>query len=189
MPPLRPDLVVRLARDFPHLSIILNGGVPSAEAAAALLAEHGGDVDGVMCGRAVTKRPWDFATVDSRLYGEGRDPAASRRQVLADYCAYAAGAEARLRAEGRPEAEAAKGRKWLRQRLLKAAEYLFVGEPGGRRYRGAIAEAQLALARGGAAGGPLAADLLRAAAHEVPDSVLDAGPWAPAPALGDATGA
>src|SRR5690606_11271170 len=48
VPPLRHDLVHRLKRDFPHLEIIINGGIASV----ADVQSHLAHVDGVMIGRA-----------------------------------------------------------------------------------------------------------------------------------------
>ncbi|MBP6781959.1 MAG: tRNA dihydrouridine(20/20a) synthase DusA, partial [Ottowia sp.] len=47
IPPLRYELVYQLKRDFPHLTIALNGGVTTD----AQIAEHLQHVDGVMLGR------------------------------------------------------------------------------------------------------------------------------------------
>src|SRR5699024_1262292 len=48
IPPLRHDDVFRLKREFPHLGIVLNGGLQSLTQCEAALAQ----VDGVMVGRA-----------------------------------------------------------------------------------------------------------------------------------------
>ncbi|WP_204280585.1 tRNA-dihydrouridine synthase, partial [Providencia stuartii] len=47
IPPLRYEVVYQLKRDFPHLEILLNGGVQTLEQIDAHLAH----VDGVMIGR------------------------------------------------------------------------------------------------------------------------------------------
>ena len=47
VPPLRYELAYQLKRDFPHLEIILNGGVKTLADAQT----HGAHVDGVMIGR------------------------------------------------------------------------------------------------------------------------------------------
>jgi tRNA-dihydrouridine synthase len=54
IPPLDYELVYRLKRERQNLTIAINGGVPSVEAALEHLA-HG--VDGVMLGRAAYHEP------------------------------------------------------------------------------------------------------------------------------------
>jgi tRNA-dihydrouridine synthase A len=68
VPPLDYALVHRLKRERPHLRIVLNGGLPSLEAAE----EHLGSVDGVMLGRAAYHEPALLGRVDSRLFGDTR---------------------------------------------------------------------------------------------------------------------
>ena len=50
---------------------------------------EGSRLSGVMVGRAIVSKPWEWATLDTALYGEMSDPAQSRHQVLSDYCDYA----------------------------------------------------------------------------------------------------
>lgn len=57
IPRLRHEEVHRLKREFPHLEIVLNGGIASRAAIAAHLAH----VDGVMIGRAAYHDPWILA--------------------------------------------------------------------------------------------------------------------------------
>lgn len=66
IPPLRYDVVYRLKKDFPHLSILVNGGVETVEQVAGHL-EY---VDGVMIGRAAYHYPWRMAEFDRRFYGD-----------------------------------------------------------------------------------------------------------------------
>jgi tRNA-dihydrouridine synthase A len=71
VPPLDYALVRRLKRERPHLTIIINGGVPDLDAAEAHLAqdEHGVALDGVMLGRAAYHEPALLGEVDRRLFG------------------------------------------------------------------------------------------------------------------------
>ena len=70
VPPLRHERVWQLKRDFPQLTICLNGGVSSNEQIAAHLAH----VDGVMLGRAAYHHPWLMSEWDARFFGDtGRD--------------------------------------------------------------------------------------------------------------------
>ena len=77
VPPLRYDFVYRLKRDFPALTVVLNGGVTSNEQ----IAEHLRHVDGVMLGREAYHRPWSMAEWDARFLG-GADGAAPTREAV-----------------------------------------------------------------------------------------------------------
>ncbi|MGC8732238.1 MAG: tRNA dihydrouridine(20/20a) synthase DusA [Halothiobacillaceae bacterium] len=71
IPPLRYAMVHRLKQDFPHLTIMINGGIRSLDEAEAQLAH----VDGVMIGRAAYENPFLLREADRRLYGsEQPDP-------------------------------------------------------------------------------------------------------------------
>jgi tRNA-dihydrouridine synthase A len=67
VPPLDYDLVARLKRERPGLTIILNGGLATLEQARGELARF----DGVMLGRAAYHEPALLGRVDSELFGEG----------------------------------------------------------------------------------------------------------------------
>lgn len=67
VPPLDYDLVYRLKRERPALTIAINGGVPDLEQSLAHLAQ----VDGVMLGRAAYHTPDLLGEVDVRIFGEG----------------------------------------------------------------------------------------------------------------------
>ena len=72
VPPLDYDLVRRLKRERPHLSISINGGIASLDAAEAHLDDADGvALDGVMLGRAAYHEPALLGQVDRRLFGEG----------------------------------------------------------------------------------------------------------------------
>jgi tRNA-dihydrouridine synthase A len=66
LPPLRYEFVHRLKREFPHLTIAINGGINQAEQVADQL-QH---VDGVMIGREAYHNPWWLAQWDERFFGE-----------------------------------------------------------------------------------------------------------------------
>ena len=65
IPPLNYDRVYRLKKAHPELSISINGGVGSIEAAN----EHLDFVDGVMMGRTAYQEPWRLLAVDPLLFG------------------------------------------------------------------------------------------------------------------------
>jgi tRNA-dihydrouridine synthase A len=77
VPPLKYDYVYRLKRDFPALTIVINGGITSLEE----IALHLKSVDGVMIGRAAYSNPWFLA-----------DPAKTRAEVVRKMYSYAKGA-------------------------------------------------------------------------------------------------
>jgi len=77
VPPLRYDVVARLKRDFPALTMVLNGGLREHRAALAQLEQ----VDGVMIGREACDNPWMLAAVDSRYFGQ-QAPHATRESVV-----------------------------------------------------------------------------------------------------------
>jgi tRNA-dihydrouridine synthase A len=72
VPPLDYDLVRRLKRERPHLTISINGGIGTLDQAEALLEpdEHGVVLDGVMLGRAAYHEPALMGQVDRRIFGE-----------------------------------------------------------------------------------------------------------------------
>jgi tRNA-dihydrouridine synthase A len=121
IPPLRYDVAAALKRDFPGLTIVVNGGVQTLEA----MQHHLGAFDGVMVGREAVSNPYLFADVDRRFF----DPAApvpSRTDVLRAWMPYLA---AQLQ-EGVPL-----------QRMTRHALGLFHGCPGARQWRRHLSEA------------------------------------------------
>ena len=57
IPPLKYDYVYRLKREFPGLTIVINGGITSLEQ----ISTHLKSVDGAMIGRAAYSDPWLLA--------------------------------------------------------------------------------------------------------------------------------
>jgi len=120
IPPLQYDKVYQLKQDFPHLNIIINGGITTLEQSQALL-EH---VDGVMVGREAYSNPYLLAQVDQTLYGESR-PVISRDQVMQAFIAYC-------------EEQLAKGARL--NHLTRHILGLYQGQPGARQFRRVISE-------------------------------------------------
>lgn len=89
IPPLDYPLVWRLKRERPNLTIVINGGIPSLDAAL----EHLDHVDGVMLGRAAYHTPLVLAEADARIFGEGE--AVDPFVAVAAYREYVAGELAR----------------------------------------------------------------------------------------------
>lgn len=64
IPPLEYDKVYQLKKDFPHLEIIINGGIHTIDDAE----QHLRHVDGVMMGRSAYQNPAILREVDSLFY-------------------------------------------------------------------------------------------------------------------------
>lgn len=120
VPPLRYDMVYRIKRERPDLTIVINGGIDGIAASQAHL-QH---VDGVMLGRAAYQRPALLAEVDSVLFGD-KTSAPTREAVMRRLQTYAVGQMtngARLKDIVRP--------------ILG----LYHGQPGGRQFRRVLSE-------------------------------------------------
>ena len=145
IPPLRYEDVHRLKREYPQLTVELNGGVRSLEEAQRQL-EH---VDGVMIGRAAYETPYLLAEADRVFYGGGQVP--SRREVIQGMLPYI---EEMLR------------RGVYLSRITRPMLGLFAHQPGARAWRRHLSEH----AHREGAGTNV---LLQALAY-LPDEVLDA---------------
>ncbi|HSW94339.1 MAG TPA: tRNA dihydrouridine(20/20a) synthase DusA [Gammaproteobacteria bacterium] len=64
IPPLQYETVHAIKRDFPHLTIVINGGIKQTAEIEAQL-NH---VDGVMIGREAYSNPWWLASIESRIF-------------------------------------------------------------------------------------------------------------------------
>ena len=83
IPPLRYELVHQLKKEFPHLTIAINGGFTSN----TQVLEQLDVLDGVMLGREAYHNPWLLASWDAELYG-AQPQALSREDVEARMCDY-----------------------------------------------------------------------------------------------------
>lgn len=122
VPPLRYPLVARLQRDFPSLSIVLNGGLRAHADALA----HVVDVDGVMIGREACENPWMLAEVDP-LYFDRAAPCATRDEAIDAMRPYLLA-----------QAQAGVPIRSVVRHLLG----LFNGLPGARAWRRTLSDAQ-----------------------------------------------
>lgn len=97
IPPLRYEFVHRLKRDFPSLTIVINGGITSdaqvREHLRGVASPHGAadladgnpvpvPLEGVMIGREAYHNPWWLASWDRLHFGES-GPATSREDIEA----------------------------------------------------------------------------------------------------------
>lgn len=83
IPPLRYDMAYQLKRDFPHLNIVINGGIMSPIDAL----QHLPQVDGVMLGRAAIHDSYVIAQADRLLFG-GEYTVPSRAELALNYIPY-----------------------------------------------------------------------------------------------------
>lgn len=125
IPPLRYEMVHRLKRDFPQLTIVLNGGVRTDDEIAAHLAH----VDGVMVGRESYHNPWLMAGWDARFFGDTGQAGLTREALEARMVAHM---EAAQQARGTPWPQIARHMLGLRN-----------GLPGARRWRQAWSDHRL----------------------------------------------
>jgi tRNA-dihydrouridine synthase A len=64
IPPLRYELAYQLKKDFPALTIAINGGITTNDQIEA----HLNEVDGVMLGREAYYNPWILSTWDEQFF-------------------------------------------------------------------------------------------------------------------------
>jgi len=88
VPPLRYDFVHQLKREFPGLTLCINGGITTSEQVAAQLEE----LDGVMIGREAYHNPWWLASWDRQFLAPNATLAPhesqTREQVELAMCDY-----------------------------------------------------------------------------------------------------
>ncbi|MEL6690742.1 MAG: tRNA dihydrouridine(20/20a) synthase DusA [Pseudomonadota bacterium] len=122
IPPLDYELVYQMVAEFPSLSLALNGGLETLEAAEEAL-ERG--VDGVMVGRAAYHKPFDIlAQADQRLYSETHAPL-SRFDVVDAMASYIS-----------DHVQKGGGLHQITRHMLG----LFAGQPGARAWRRILSE-------------------------------------------------
>lgn len=133
IPPLRPEVVHRLCRDFPELKFVMNGGLQTLRDVRSHLEPYDDlpPVAGCMIGRAAYHNPFLLATVDSEFYGTP-DPCLTRREVVErylDYCDFIQSETGPLRVVG------GRVQKIPTTFLLRSLQNVFVGLQGNQRYR------------------------------------------------------
>jgi tRNA-dihydrouridine synthase A len=120
IPPLKYDWVYRLKQKYPHLEIIINGGIKTFEECH----EHLAHTDGVMLGREAYHNPWLLASVDSEFFG-GPSPVANRHEALRAMF---------------PFIQQELDRGVYLTHMSRHVMGLFHGMPGGRQFRRYISE-------------------------------------------------
>lgn len=84
VPPLNYELIYQMKREFPHLEIIINGGIKTL----AESTEHLEQVDGVMIGREAYHNPYIMTQVDASIYDDSSTSQSSRLETLESYMEY-----------------------------------------------------------------------------------------------------
>jgi len=120
IPPLIYQRAYAIKQAFPHMEIILNGGVKTLDE----VHEHMGDVDGVMIGREAYQNPWFLADADRIVFADDH-PVPSRREIAEQFLPYV---ERRYALGHAPK------------HSLRHILNLFQGEPGARRFRRHLSE-------------------------------------------------
>jgi len=82
IPPLRYDIVTQIRAAFPHLTLIVNGGIRSVAEVSSYLERF----DGAMLGREICQNPYRLAELHRAIYAPDWRPA--REDVIARYAAY-----------------------------------------------------------------------------------------------------
>ena len=134
VPPLRPEVVPRLADAFPHLQFVANGGIDDLDHVKKIVDQSTerskGGVIGAMVGRTVINHPCSFSGADNDLWGSKRT-APTRGQVLEDYIAYCDAEESRIESYGASPSQL----ESLRIRLVAVPFHLFTGEEGSDEFQ------------------------------------------------------
>ena len=120
VPPLRYEDVYQLKRDFPHLTVEINGGIRTL----GDIAHHLQFVDGVMVGRAAYENPYLFSEVDACFYNDD-NPSKTRRQII----------EAMI-----PYLESWMERDVYPNHIIRHMLNLFANRPGTKRWKRYISE-------------------------------------------------
>lgn len=118
VPPLRPDTVAQLKRDFPQWTFVVNGGL----AQTAQLARELGRVDGVMIGRAAYHDPWRLRDWEGAAFGTLPATANADRAAVE---------QAMVRYMTQQAVE--RGTPWTS--IARHMMGLHLGQPGARRWR------------------------------------------------------
>src|SRR3984957_13759253 len=118
VPPLDYELVYRVKRERPTLTILVNGGIETLEQAE----DHLAHVDGVMLGRAAYQNPVLLAEVDARFFGGAPVDIDAAVDAYTDHVARQLAGGARLHP------------------LIKPMLGLYNGQPGARLFRRHLSE-------------------------------------------------
>ncbi|MDY0330388.1 MAG: tRNA dihydrouridine(20/20a) synthase DusA [Thiomonas sp.] len=121
VPPLRPEFVLQLQRDFPDLSFVLNGGIKTDQQLRDWLPRVGG----VMVGRSAYQDPWSMAHWDRDHLGQPQASVPEREDVEEQMIRYISGW---------------KDKGLHPQAITRHMLNLWKGQPGGRLWRQVLSD-------------------------------------------------
>ena len=121
VPPLHYDRVYELKREFPDLTIVLNGGIVSTEQ----VLSHLETVDGVMIGRQAYHQPYFLTELEAVLFDHKDWQAPSRHEVIGLMIPYI-------------ERQMSAGTEL--QNMTRHLLVLYAGQPGARAWRRHLSE-------------------------------------------------
>jgi tRNA-dihydrouridine synthase A len=121
VPPLQYERVYKLKQLFPHLEIIINGGVKTIEQSQAHLQY----VDGVMIGREAYHNPYDILSQVDQLFYNDQSDVISRAKVMQNMLPYIT-----------QQLSAGTPLNYMTRHMLG----LFHGMKGGKQFRRVISE-------------------------------------------------
>ena len=120
IPPLDYSRVYQLKKDFPQLTIVINGGIKTIDEAK----QHLQHLDGVMIGRETYQNPLLLTEVDAQLFGQGNGVADPIAVVQAMY----------------PYIERQLKQETYLGHITRHMLGIFQGIPGARRWRRHLSE-------------------------------------------------
>ncbi len=120
VPPLDYNLVHKMKTHFPHLDIVLNGGLTSLDQ----MQDETDGLDGAMFGRAAYHNPWMLSKLDHYIYAD-KKTALQRADIIERLILYA-------------EAKQANDRST--KALIRHIMGLYSGQPGARLWRRSLSE-------------------------------------------------
>ncbi|MEO1889544.1 MAG: tRNA dihydrouridine(20/20a) synthase DusA [Cycloclasticus sp.] len=118
VPPLNYDRAYLIKREFPHLSVVVNGGIKAVED----IQQHWNKLDGVMIGREAYHNPFFLAEIERQLFNEG---ALDREAILHEFIRYV-------------DRQLTTGVSL--QHMTRHILGLFAGQPGGKYWRRYLSE-------------------------------------------------
>ncbi len=120
IPPLRYEVVHQIKSDFPHLQIVINGGIKTISAIEEQLTH----VDGVMIGREAYSNPYFLADIEKNFFGN-EEMLLAREAVIEKLIPYV-------------EQELKQNTKLTS--VTRHLFGLFLGKPGARKWRRFLSE-------------------------------------------------
>lgn len=120
VPPLQYDVVRKVKRDFPYLTIVLNGGIKTL----THIDEELPFVDGIMIGREAYSNPYFLSKINDKYYPEA-NKSLTRHEIVRKFLPYV---EQQLK------------EKTKLSSMTRHILGLFQGEPGARKWRRYLSE-------------------------------------------------